>query len=271
MTGASDRQIPVAPVALPASLTEIVAGYRWSRDLVGESGGSVYRLEADDAPALYLKHGTGDVAAAVTDEMSRLAWLAHRAAVPELCGFVALPDAAWLLTTAIPGRTAFQWMEDSPQDRPVIVAALAAHLRSFHALPTDLCPFDSGLPHRMMLARARIDADQVDAEDFGDEHAGWTPLAVWDEMVAELPLAADPVVTHGDYSLDNILIADGRVTGCIDVGRVGVGDRYQDLAILWNCLGEFDEALQAQLFRDYGIADPDRAKLRVFTNLDEFF
>jgi aminoglycoside 3'-phosphotransferase-1 len=271
MTGADDRQVPVAPVTLPASLADRVAGYRWACDRVGESGGSVYHLEKDGAPALYLKHGDGEIAAAVVDEMVRLAWLAERLVVPSLCGFVGLPGEAWLLSTAIPGRTAFQWLQDVPDDRPAVVRLLATHLRALHDLPVDLCPFDSSLAHRMALARARLDAGTVDAEDFGDAHRGWTPQQVWDEMTAALPLREDRVVTHGDYSLDNILIDDGRVTGCIDVGRLGVGDRYQDLAILWACLGEFDSALQAQLFQDYGIAEPDRAKLRVYGNLDEFF
>jgi aminoglycoside 3'-phosphotransferase-1 len=265
------REAAVAPVAVPASLADRVTGYRWSRDLIGESGGLVYRLDAAGRPALYLKHGKGAVAAAVTDEMVRLSWLAGRLAVPAVNGFVALADEAWLLTSAISGRTAFQWLEHSPDDRETIVALLASHLRTIHDLPVDLCPFDAGLAHRLALARERLDAGMVDAEDFGDAHAGWTPRQVWDEMIAALPLPADRVVTHGDYSLDNILIEDGRVTGCIDVGRLGVGDRYQDLAILWNCLGEFDRALQEQLFRDYGIAEPDEAKLRVYSNLDEFF
>jgi aminoglycoside 3'-phosphotransferase-1 len=61
------------------------------------------------------------------------------------------------------------------------------------------------------------------------------------------------------------------VVGCIDVGRGGIADRYQDLAILWNCLGEFDGELQARLFQRYGIAEPDRRKLAFHLMLDEMF
>ncbi len=86
-----------------------------------------------------------------------------------------------------------------------------------------------------------------------------------------LPLKPDPVVTHGDFSLDNVLIGGGEVVGCIDVGRVGIGDRYQDIAILWNSLGEFGSSLQERLFEQYGIADPERGKLQFHLMLDELF
>jgi aminoglycoside 3'-phosphotransferase-1 len=67
-----------------------------------------------------------------------------------------------------------------------------------------------------------------------------------------LPLTSNPVVTHGDFSLDNLLIHDGQVIGCIDAGRVGIAGRYQDIAISWNSLGEFGAALQNRLFEQYG-------------------
>ncbi len=120
-------------------------------------------------------------------------------------------------------------------------------------------------------ARARLEAGLVDADDFDEERAGMTARAVWDEMAALLPLAADTVVTHGDYSLDNLILRDGAVVGCIDVGRVGLADRYQDLAIAWNGLGEFGPSLQARFLQSYGIDRPDEQKLRFHLMLDEFF
>lgn len=79
------------------------------------------------------------------------------------------------------------------------------------------------------------------------------------------------MVTHGDFSLDNILIVGGAVVGCIDLGRVGIADRYQDLAILANCLAEFDPVLERRMFTRYGLPEPDDAKLRLHLLLDELF
>ncbi|MGT3382117.1 phosphotransferase, partial [Escherichia coli] len=69
----------------------------------------------------------------------------------------------------------------------------------------------------------------------------------------------------------NLIFDEGKLIGCIDVGRVGIADRYQDLAILWNCLGEFSPSLQKRLFQKYGIDNPDMNKLQFHLMLDEFF
>lgn len=267
-----DREQPCGPAPVPATMADEVAGYRWARDAVGQSGGAVYRLHGKPgAPDLFLKHGEGTVADDVTDEMARLRWLAEYLTVPTIIQFVRIPDQAWLLMTALPGQTAYQVLTSRPDDRLAIVDALVAFLRRLHAIPVGECPFNSDHALRLSRARVRIEAGLVEVDEFDEERQGWTADQVWDAMQELLPLTPDPVVTHGDFSLDNLLIHDGQVIGCIDAGRVGIADRYQDLAILWNSLGEFGPALQDRLFEQYGIAEPDRRKLHFHLMLDELF
>lgn len=265
------RERTARPVTLPPSIAPLAAGRRWRRDLVGEAGARVHRLHAPGLPDMFLKYGKGAIADDVIDEMVRARWLAAHLPSPMVRGFVLDEAGAWLMTDAVPGRTAYQWLEDMPDARPAVVAALAGHLRLMHAIPIDQCPFDSSLPVRMAQGWRRIEAEEVDVDDFGEGHAGWTAREVWQEIVSLLPIDPDPVVTHGDYSLDNILIADGVVTGCIDLARLGVADRYQDLAILATCLDEFDPTLRAHFFAAYGIERPDERKLRLHRCLDELF
>jgi aminoglycoside 3'-phosphotransferase I len=250
----------------------MLADYEWSRATVGESGGAVFRLHGKaDSSDLYLKYGRYLVADDITDEMSRLCWLAGRVPVPAVKHFVRTPMEAWLLMEAMPGKTAYQMLETSHDNHLDIVDALAAFLRRLHAIPVCECPFNSAHTYRLAQARVRIDAGLIDVDDFDDERQGWTADQVWEAVQSQLPLAPDPVVTHGDFSLDNLLMQNGEVVGCIDIGRLGAADRYQDLAIIWNCLGEFDPALQERFWQQYGISEVDERKLEFHLLLDELF
>lgn len=266
-----ERERVVAPAIVPLCMEHLVEGYEWGRETIGESGGAAYRLRRHGCPALYLKYGCGAVARDIIEEMVRLRWLAGKIPVPAVRHFVASGDEAWLLMTALAGKTAYQSLEADPASRTAIVDILASFLRRFHALPIEACPFNSDHRLRLIHARGRLAAGIIDTYDFNDDHKGWSAEQVWNEMMDLLPFSPDTVVTHGDFSLDNILIEGGQVVGCIDVCRAGSADRYQDLAILWNCLGEFGDTLQRRLFDSYGISNPDERKLRFHLALDECF
>lgn len=253
-------------------LADLTESYRWARDTVGESGGAVYRLyDKQGAPNLYLKHGCGAVADDLVDEFVRLRWLAKHVRVPDVVHFAALPGEAWLLMTALPGVTAYQILEAYPDQRFAVSDMLAEFLKRMHNIPIEDCCFANDHSRRMAKARERIDAGLVDEDDFDEAREGWTAEQVWQELQELLPLTSDAVVTHGDFSLDNLLVEGGRVVGCIDTGRVGIADRYQDIAIMWNCLEEFGPAVQQRFLTSYGIASPDPARLKFHLLLDELF
>jgi len=267
-----NREKACAAVPAPESISAEFIGYKWARDTVGESGGAVYRLHGkENAPDLFLKHGKDSFADDITDEMVRLRWLGRHIFVPTVVHFVRTTDEAWLLMTAVQGKSAYQVLQEYPDLGLAVVDGLATFLRRIHTIPVSDCPFTSDHGFRLTCARARIDAGLVEEDDFDEEREGWTAEQVWEAMQHLMPLPPDPVVTHGDFSLDNLLIRDGAVVGCIDVGRAGIADRYQDLAIMWNCLGEFDAPLQDRFLKQYGIPDPDQAKLNFYLMLDELF
>ncbi|MBO9655558.1 MAG: APH(3')-I family aminoglycoside O-phosphotransferase [Agrobacterium tumefaciens] len=267
-----DREERSAAIVVPAGASVELTGYEWSRNNVGQSGAAVYRLYGKPgAPDLFLKHGRGTVTDDLIDEMTRLRWLAKHIPVPAIQHFVVTPDEAWLLMTALPGKTAYEVLKERPEDSTAIVDALSDFLQSLHAVPIHDCPFNSDHAYRLGLARKRIDSGLVEEDDFDAEREGWTAEQVWQAMHDLLPLASDPVVTHGDFSLDNLLMVDGKVIGCIDTGRVGIADRYQDIAIAWNCLEEFGGDLQCRFLARYGVSNPDQAKLQFHLMLDELF
>lgn len=260
-----------AALDVPTGMAPELVGYSWMRNTTGQSGGAIYRLQGEtDSPDLFLKHGSGEIAADIVDEMVRLQWLSERLPAPEVRQFVWTRDEAWLLMTALPGRTAYDLLQ-TDADRYAIVDAIAAFLRRLHAIPVNECPFNSAFDYRLARGRERIDAGLVDEDDFDEERASWTAEQVWTAMQQLLPFTPDQVVSHGDFSLDNLLVVNGEVIGCIDAGKLGKADRYQDIAILWNGLGEFGEPLRNRLLTAYGIPHPDRSKLQFHLLLDELF
>jgi len=257
---------------IPSTLRERLEGYQLSDDTVGESDADVYRLDgAQGRPDLYLKHAQGEAADDLTGEMERLRWLRAYVPVPETVCFIRDADDAWLLTSALEGSSADEVLRSEPARREEVIDALADFMLRLHAIPAEECPFNSRFAFRLRKARRRIDAGLVDTDDFDDEREGWTAEQVWTAIREHAPPDPEPVVTHGDFSLDNILISDGKVSGCIDVGRLGLADPYQDLAILWNCLRDFEPELQARLFQQYGLPHIDRNRLDLHLLLDELF
>jgi aminoglycoside 3'-phosphotransferase-1 len=232
----------------------------------------VYRLHGKaNVAELFLKHGKKVIADDITDEMVRLRWLAKYAPVPAVVHFTRTDNEAWLLMTAISGKTAHHILKTGSESPTAVVDAIAEFLKQIHAIPTYECPFTSEQTYRLSCARTRIDAGLVDEDDFDDERKGWTAEQVWKTLQSMSPFVPDTVVTHGDFSLDNLLIREGKVLGCIDVGRVGIADRYQDLAIAWNGLAEFGASLQQRFLEQYGTVDIDWNKLQFHLMLDELF
>lgn len=266
--------MPRSP-ALPATLRALLPAHTWTRVSDGESGAVVFRLESPGGDVLYLKHADGPLADALAAEHARLRWLAGRAPVPTVRAFERRTHDAFLLTSALPGRSAHACLEDAaradPAEVPALARAIGDALRRLHAQPITDCPFDAGHHVRLAEAQRRVALGEVDEDDFDDERRGWTATQVWDALTALLPLPFERVFTHGDFSLDNVFLDGGRVTGVLDVGRAGIADPYQDLAICRRDLGAFGAVAQEALLSAYGIAVPDDARLEFHLLLDELF
>lgn len=254
----------------PKTLHQILAGYTPERVRVGASGAAVYRLSRPGRRTLYLKQQT------VTDEIVRLQWLAQHLPCPRILQFGGdRAGRAWVLTTALPGRPAYEVLAAAGRSpdtrRQAAVRLIADFLRRLHALPAHTCPFVADHRLRMAQAHRNLEAGLVDESDFDEPRQGWPAREVWSRLNTLVPARMDRVVTHGDFSLDNIFLHRGRVSGVLDVGRLGVADPYQDLAILWNNLEEFGASLQQEFLRTYGEPRLNRRKLEFHLCLDEFF
>lgn len=239
---------------------------------IGESGCRVLRLECDAGHAVgYLKHGSGLLSDQVMDEMARLRWLHGLIPVPEVIRYVATPQDSWLLTKPLEGQSARSLLNSNPALNDAIIDSLADFLTAIHALPVDDCPFHTALPRKLREARMRMERGQVNINDFDDDYLGWSAEQAWRALETYLPLDSDPVVTHGDYALDNVIMASPTIVGCLDVGAAGVADRYQDLAICWADLASYGAEAQERFLARYGVGRGDQRKLAAYRLLNEFF
>lgn len=57
--------------------------------------------------------------------------------------------------------------------------------------------------------------------------------AEWERALAAAPWAGPPVWHHGDLDMRNWLVRDGRISGVIDWGCMGVGDPACDVMVAW--------------------------------------
>lgn len=104
---ASPRELPSQAPLLSPSLTERLRNGRWWRNLIGEAGAEVFRVQLPTGPDVFLKQADGDDAQALIDEMGRLAWLSRLDAgnlppVPAIVHAETMGGRSWLLTSAMP-------------------------------------------------------------------------------------------------------------------------------------------------------------------------
>lgn len=63
---------------------------------------------------------------------------------------------------------------------------------------------------------------------------GYADVATeWERALSAAPWEGPPVWHHGDLDVRNWLIRDGRISGVIDWGSMGVGDPACDLMVAW--------------------------------------
>jgi kanamycin kinase len=180
-----------------------------------------------DGGCEYVKVAPLEWAHHLVAEAARLHWAAAYVRVPRLIG----SGDGWLRTAGLPGRSAVdpRWVAD-PR---TAARAIGAGLRMLHdALPVDECPF------------------------------GPPPWVTGSMPIDRL------VVCHGDACAPNTLIDDdGRPGAHVDLGDLGIADRWADLAVAtlslsWN----YDGTWEGELLDAYGV-EPDATRIEYFRAL----
>lgn len=273
-SGASEAKRQLGGEAFPR-LPEL-AGATLSADTLGHSDAQVWHVSWPDGREAWLKEQPAGGPEPLDLDCRLLSWLKGRVPVPEVLAYRRDPDGEtareYLLMSAMPGKPAsdpeFLTRAES------LIPLLAQALKQLHALPIETCPFDARLDAKFKLAADNVAAGRIDESDFQTQFLGNTATELYARLLAERPQGEEDLVfTHGDACLPNYMIADGAFQGFIDIGRGGVADRWQDLALLICSLqfnGFFTWENVEKLLEAYG-TPLDKAKLDFYILLDEFF
>ena len=252
----------LAVAGLPARAAEVqMISHGRSGDLVAQVGARVVKLAPADRP-----HNI----ALLRQEIEVMRWLGERAKTPTSLWAGACEAGYGLVSEVAAGTPVSHVGED--QARAALIATIGA-LAALHALPHADCPFDRTLAARFPMAQAQVEAGLVDEDDFDDARAGWTAPQALAHARATAPTSEDLVLTHGDASLPNFIWSDGQPVTLLDLGRFGLADRYQDLAIFLRS-AEYNHPhidARALLREHYPLAEIDEAACEFYRLMDEFF
>ena len=173
----------------------------------------------------FVKVYPAEHAAKLIAEADRMRWAIDYHSVPEVMS----AGPGWLHTAAIPGLSAVA--PDWARRPRTATRAIAQGLRLLHgSAPVATCPF--GAP-------------------------SWVPV--------DAPPADLLVVCHGDACAPNTVVADdAQCSGNVDLGDLGVADRWADLAVAtmsleWN----YGPGFEAEFFDEYEI-EADDEKLEYY-------
>jgi len=229
---------------MPESIRAHIDGLSCTVDDMGLSGSTVVLFE--DAVLKIEPHS-----AKVDGAVEMMHWLADRLPLPQVIEYAVENGLSYLLMTRIPGEMCCSpyYMEHSDE----MVGLMAEGLKRLWAIDIADCPRERTLQGDLNAALQRIRNGRLNPDELsecGFETA--EDMALWLESH---PMEYDPVLSHGDYCLPNLLLQDGQISGYIDIGGIGIADRYSDIVDCWNSLkNNFGGVFGGPVYPDF---DPD--------------
>lgn len=259
---------------LPEGIRRLIAGKPYRMDDMGMSGSRIMLF--DDCVLKIVRYGERNA-----ETVRVMRWLEGKLPVPKVLCFEQDAEYQYLLMSRVPGMMACDpyWLE-----RPRELAALLAEgLERLWRVDVSDCPRsrDPDAELREAASRVRnhlVDVSRAEPSAFGpggfrdpEELLGW---------LEDHRPSFEPVLSHGDFCLPNVFIHNGGISGFIDLGDAGIGDKWRDVALCCRSLKHnFDGSYGGKVYPDFdpnllfdalGI-EPDREKLRYYTLLDELF
>lgn len=252
---------PTTPVEVPRAIARLLAGRGAEVVWRNELGGLAFLVEEGEGRS-FLKWQPHGTSVDLSSEVPRLQWAANFATVPEVLDFGQDDEGAWLVTRAIDAENAAS--ERWRREPRTAAGAIGEGLRALHeALPVSSCPFEWRAGERVRTVQQRMSDEASLKHSLGPAVAPVAATAALREL-SDIP-TEDLVVCHGDACAPNTLLgSDGRWRAHVDLGRLGVADRWADLAIAaWSTVWNYGEGFESTVYDAYGVA-PDAHKIHFY-------
>jgi kanamycin kinase len=247
-------------VTVPSAIVSVADGRELTLVWVNEVGGMTFTF-GEGAERCFIKWVPAGSGLDLPGEADRMAWASRYHPVPRPLAQGHDDEGSWLVTAALPGDRASsrRWKADPA----VAVAAIGKGLRALHEdMPVARCPFSWSAEDRVADASRQAAAGRLDRATWHPCHQGLTVAAAL-EQAAAIPPPDKLVVCHGDACAPNTLLnGDGRWSGHVDLGLLGIADRWADLAVAtWSAEWNYGPGWDGLLLDAYGIRpDPERTR-----------
>lgn len=259
---------------LPEKIRNAVYGKSYIADDIGMSDSSV--LIFDD---MVLK--IQSVSRCSENEHIMMDWLKNKVSVPECVFDITENGKNYLLMSKIKGKMS---CEDEFMKNPrLLISTLADAINGLWNVDISECPINNCLSTTLKKAEYRVEHGLVDVNDAEPETFGKDgfkdPEELLDWLYDNKP-DEDLVLSHGDFCLPNVFIENGKFSGFVDIGRMGIADRYQDIALCCRSLhhnfsgvysGKEYRGYDEKMFFDELGIEADYDKIRYYILLDELF
>lgn len=237
----------------------------------GATSATLYRLISAEKRAYYLKiNPDPNAAESLNDDKIIYEWLSGKIEVPEVIFYKKTATYEALCVTEIEGMTLEEMIGSVADEK--IIQLYAQTLKKLHSIPIENCTVQRNLADKLNTLKYRIAQGLVAADEFEEEYKQLSTKELFEQLLLKIPVDYEPVFTHGDYCFDNLLIKEGQLSGLIDIGRGGVADKYQDIALAIRSIRhELGEEYIGLFCKEYGLENLKEEKVFFYTLLDEFF
>ena len=254
--------------SLPEEIRNHIDGREYTIDDIGKSGSKI--LIFDDFVLKITDKSSDD-----RNAVEMMCWLEGKLPVPKVISFVEDDHQRYLLMTRIKGKMSCdKYYMEHPNE---LIPILAKSIKMLWKI--DIKDLDNELPR----AEFRVDNGLVDISDaepdtFGENGRFENPRELLTWLQDNRP-PYEPVLSHGDLCLPNILIDNGDISGFIDMGNCGIADKWEDIAMCYRSLNHNADGTYGKvysgidpdlLFKELGI-EPDMEKIDYYILLDELF